>query len=87
MYQKGQNTSVRYFPQDFQQAARWYRVAAEQGHMIAQVRLGQLYEDGDGVIQDGQQAVFWYRKAGRTQTLRLLRSNFPRLTTAGWDIL
>jgi len=31
-------------PQSFQEAAQWYRKAAEQGHINAQLALGYLYE-------------------------------------------
>ena len=50
-------------PQDYAQAAAWYRKAAEQGHADAQFNLGTMYESGQGVPQDIAQAVDWYRKA------------------------
>jgi uncharacterized protein len=50
-------------PQDFSQAARWYRRAAEHGHAMAQCNLGGLYETGDGVIQSDEAAIRWYRLA------------------------
>ncbi len=50
-------------PADYQQAAAWYRKAAEQGHTDAQTNLGFLYEMGNGVAQDYKQAVEWYRNA------------------------
>lgn len=34
---------------DLQQAARWFNLAAEQGHCYAQARLGQMLFNGDGV--------------------------------------
>ena len=49
--------------QDYQQAAYWYRKAADQGYADAQLNLGYLYEKGLGVDQSDQQAVYWYRKA------------------------
>jgi len=36
------------------------RVRAEQGESLAQFNLGQLYYDGQGVIQDYKEAVKWY---------------------------
>lgn len=39
------------------------REAAQRGDASAQVRLGSLYEFGNGVPQDDAQAVVWYRKA------------------------
>ena len=50
-------------PQDFSQAARWYREAAVRGHALAQCNLGVLYEHGHGVIQNDDQAIHWYRLA------------------------
>ncbi len=31
---------------DYEEAARWYRKAAEQGDALAQVLLGVMYEEG-----------------------------------------
>lgn len=50
-------------PQDFKQAAGWYRKAADQGYARAQNSLGLLYMNGQGVTQDYQQAIDWFRKA------------------------
>ncbi len=45
------------------EAARWYRLAAEQGHASAQSRLGDFYQFGFGVPRDHAEAVRWYRLA------------------------
>ncbi|MBO7191466.1 MAG: sel1 repeat family protein [Elusimicrobiaceae bacterium] len=37
--------------------------AAQQGNLSSQVKAGDLYAQGTGTAQDGEQAVFWYRKA------------------------
>ena len=50
-------------PQDFAQAATWYRKAADQDHAAAQFNLGFLYGNGQGVPQDFAQAAAWYRRA------------------------
>ena len=50
-------------PQDYAEAAKWYRKAAEQGDMDSQNRLAALYLAGDGVQQDYAEAARWYRKA------------------------
>jgi len=39
-------------PQDYKEAVRLYRLAAEQGHAEAQYNLGQMYRQGLGVPQD-----------------------------------
>lgn len=49
--------------QDYQQAAQWYRKAAEQGSIAGQCNLGFMYANGYGVTKDYQQAAEWYRKA------------------------
>ena len=49
--------------QDFAEAAKWYRKAAEQGDAAAQYNLGIMYEEGTGVKQDFAEAAKWYRKA------------------------
>ncbi len=50
-------------PQDYAQAADWYRRAAEQGDAYAQGNLGYLYDSGLGVPQDYRMAANWYRQA------------------------
>ena len=50
-------------PKDQKQAVYWYRKAAEQGHVEAQIELGKCYEDGNGVEKDLSQMIYWYRKA------------------------
>lgn len=53
----------RGLPQDYAEAALWFRKAAEQGYAEAQHALGRLYYKGHGVPQDYTQAAAWYRKA------------------------
>jgi uncharacterized protein len=43
--------------QDYIQAARCYREAAEQGHSGAQLNLAALYEHGQGVARDQAKAM------------------------------
>jgi len=64
-YERGENYRyARYgFGQDYAEAVKWYRKAAEQGHARAQYALGFMYESGRGVTQDDSEAVKWYRKA------------------------
>ena len=50
-------------PQDYAEAAKWYRKAAEQGYAEAQFNLGTMYDEGRGVHQDYAEAAKWYRKA------------------------
>ncbi len=48
---------------DFKTAAKEMRVLADQGDTKAQVNLGAMYADGQGVRKDLKQAAAWYRKA------------------------
>jgi len=50
-------------PQDYAQAAAWYRKAAEQGNSEAQYYLGVAYDTGQGVQQDDAQSAVWFRMA------------------------
>jgi TPR repeat protein len=50
-------------PQDYAEAARWYRKAADQGHAEAQFNLGVMYLDGQGVAQDYVQSHMWMNLA------------------------
>ena len=73
MYEEGEGVL-----QDEAEAAKWYRRAAEQEHedalnrlmemcergiAVAQFNLGGMYQDGEGVPQDDEEAAKWYRKA------------------------
>lgn len=40
-----------------------YRGAAEQGSPVGQFYLGLMYDTGEGIARDANQAVMWYRKA------------------------
>ncbi len=50
-------------PQDYIEAARWYRKAADQGNAKGQYGLGYMYYHGQGLPQDYIEAARWYRKA------------------------
>jgi len=52
-------------PQDYAEAVRWYRLAAEQGLAEAQYNLGQMFAQGYGVTKDSAMAVYWYRLAAQ----------------------
>jgi TPR repeat protein len=49
--------------QDYAEAVKWYRKAADQGLAKAQYNLGVLYDIGQGVSKDEAEAAKWYRKA------------------------
>ena len=58
MYYSGQGV-----PQNYAEAARLYRLAAEQGDGIAQYSLGLMYYNGQGVPQNYQLAYMWFSLA------------------------
>ena len=45
------------------EVAAWYRQAADQDHLVAQLNLGLLYDNGQGVRQDHVEAAAGYCKA------------------------
>ena len=55
MYHEGQGV-----PQDYAEAARWYRKAADQENAHARFNLGVMYRGGQGVPQDYVQAHVWF---------------------------
>ena len=57
MYENGQGVQ-----QDYSEAKKWHRKAAEQGHAGAQYALGNIIDRRD-VPPDYAEAVKWYRKA------------------------
>jgi TPR repeat protein len=50
-------------PQDYREAAKWFRLAAERGNPAAQFYLGLMHAKGQGVPQDRVEAANWYRRA------------------------
>jgi TPR repeat protein len=45
----------------FEQAVQVFLPLAEKGNAAAQDNLGQMYQQGEGVVQDYQTAIKWYR--------------------------
>ncbi len=57
-------------PKDYDEAAKWYKKAAEQGNAAAQDRLAGMYMHGFGVGKDYEESVKWYKKVSRTRACR-----------------
>jgi TPR repeat protein len=53
----------RDMPRDLNEAANWFRRAAEQGNASGQFYLGTMCYQGQGVPQDYAEAAKWYRLA------------------------
>ncbi|MDO8370187.1 MAG: GIY-YIG nuclease family protein [Candidatus Nitrotoga sp.] len=60
MYYSGRGVT-----QNYQEAVKWFRLAAEQGLAKAQFNLGVMYELGQGVTQNYQEAVKWFHLAAQ----------------------
>ena len=67
--------------QDYADAAKFYRKAAEQGHAKAQNSLGYMYSLGQGVPQDNNEALKWYRLAA-AGGIAIARERLDRLQAA-----
>src|SRR6266550_1223644 len=50
-------------PQDYAEALRWYKMAAEHGNAKGQFDLGTVYNEGIGLPPDYIEASRWFRKA------------------------
>ena len=54
MYSNGE-----YVAQDEEEAAKWLRLAAEQGDTDAQSMFGLMCANGEGVVKNDEEAVEW----------------------------
>jgi TPR repeat protein len=50
--------------QDYKEAYKWCRMAAEQGSSFGEYSLGTMYAQGQGVQKDEEEAFKWFKKAG-----------------------
>ena len=74
-YQKG----------DYAAAMQSWRPLAEQGNTHAQTGLGVMYEHGQSVPQDFEQALIWYSKAA-DQGDPDAQSNLGTMYAKGWGV-
>jgi TPR repeat protein len=58
MYETGKGVD-----RDYNEASRWYHLAAEQKNPLAQLHLGEMYELGQGVPQNYIKATEWYTRS------------------------
>ena len=74
---EAQRLSTEYFKlyveprvaRDYAEALKWFLKNAEQGIIEAQLGLGHIYEDGEGVAQDYVMAYVWYSLAASQDDL------------------
>ena len=62
------------------------RLASEQGDAKAQFRLGEMYENGEGVEKDYREAVKWYTKAAQ-QGLASAQNNLGGMYRNGYGVV
>jgi len=48
---------------DHKKAAYWFQMSAKNNLTGAQFFIGSFFEDGTGVVEDLDKAIFWYEKA------------------------
>ena len=80
MYHSGQGV-----PQDYKEAAKWYRKAAEQDEPDGQLKLAEMYRKGHGVPQDYEEAVKWYRQVAE-QDVRIGQFLLGRMYRKGHGV-
>jgi len=74
-----------YLREDYATALKEFRPLAEQGNASAQLALGFIYSDGQGVPQDYKEAVKWYRKAAE-QGDEAAQTNLGRMYDNGYGV-
>ena len=65
---------------DEAEAARWHRLAADQGLAGAQLNLGFMYDNGRGGLKDEAEAVRWHRLAADHLERDMTRAEVSRAT-------
>ena len=80
-YEKGRDGLAS----NYEEALRWFRRAAEQGHAGAQNNIGGAYREGHGVAQDYEEALRWFRRAVE-QGHADAQSNIGRMYMNGWGV-
>lgn len=61
-YQYNQGKAL-FKAEQYEAAHRFFSQAADSENTNAQIKLGQMYEDGVGVDKDSVQSIYWYRRA------------------------
>ena len=58
------------YHRDDAESVKWFRKAAEQGHVVAQYNLGVMYDFGEGVPEDDAEAYAWLNIAAAQGNMR-----------------
>jgi len=71
-------------PQDDKEAVKWFRMAADGGHLESMLKMGLAYELGKGVGQNDRQAAEWYRQVlGKKGSDAVLEEKIRKLESGG----
>ena len=73
------------FPRDYREAAKWFRLSAEQGDSKAQALLGHMYLQGEGLSQDYALAAKW-SLMGAKQGNAIAQRNLGRMYVLGHGV-
>ncbi len=71
---------------DYAQALKIFRPLAAQGDASAQLNLGVMYAEGQGVPQDYKEAVKWFRLAA-AQGNAQAQSTLGNMYAEGWGVI
>ena len=66
--------------ENLEEAVRYFRMAASQGHADAQNNLGICYQDGEGVTKNLNEAAYYYSLAAE-QGNKIAKSSLRELLT------
>jgi TPR repeat protein len=80
MYESGRGVA-----KDTTEAAKYYRLSADQGLAAAQNNLASLYADGDGVAQNGSEAIHLWLLAA-DQGLPVAQANLASSYATGTHV-
>jgi TPR repeat protein len=71
--------------QNLSEAARWYRLAADQGYAKAQGNLAHCYDRGEGVLQNPSECAR-YRRLAADQGLAKAQCDYAQACSYGYGV-
>ena len=71
--------------QSYEDAIKWWELAADENHAYAKYMLGICYENGEGVEQSYEEAAKWYKKSIDTGCIEA-RVSLGRLYEKGYGV-
>ena len=86
MAQDFQKGLAAYNAGDYATALQEWKPLAEAGNVVAQKKLGWMYYDGEGVLQDYKESVKWYRLAA-AQGSGDAQSSLGWMYEKGWGVI